>query len=81
MTQSNGANGIKSNAKKMIIESAEVLLPCKDIAQDIAFWTGDDLGFRMDQIVGTRRKTSYKIYWQSADIQSNISIQQMTRKS
>lgn len=34
----------------MAIESAEVLLPSTDIAEDVAFWTADALGFRMNQI-------------------------------
>lgn len=34
----------------MEVEAAEILLPCKDTAADIAFWTSDDLGFRMQQI-------------------------------
>ncbi|EME45930.1 hypothetical protein DOTSEDRAFT_78378 [Dothistroma septosporum NZE10] len=34
----------------MTIQSAEILLPSKDIAEDIAFWTTKELGFRLDQI-------------------------------
>lgn len=52
MTQTNGANGTKSSTKNMVIESAEILLPSNGIAEDIASWAGDDLGFHMDQIVG-----------------------------
>ena len=68
MTLTNGANGTKGAAKNMIIESAEILLPSKGIAEDIAFWTGDDLGFRMDQIVGTAqydcsREITHKTCW------------------
>lgn len=33
-----------------VIESAEILLPSKGIAEDVAFWTSEELGFRMDQI-------------------------------
>lgn len=34
----------------MAIQSAEVLLPSSGIAEDVAFWTAHELGFRMDQI-------------------------------
>ncbi|EME81239.1 uncharacterized protein MYCFIDRAFT_198018 [Pseudocercospora fijiensis CIRAD86] len=50
MKQVNEINGLGAEQKHMIIESAEVLLPSKDIAEDIAFWTSETLGFRMNQI-------------------------------
>lgn len=34
----------------MAIQSTEVLISSNGIAEDIAFWTSDELGFRMDQI-------------------------------
>jgi hypothetical protein len=42
---------MEMHSSEMAVMSAEVELPSKDIAADIAFWTGADLGFRMDNIV------------------------------
>ncbi|WPA98756.1 uncharacterized protein RHO25_003369 [Cercospora beticola] len=39
-----------SPAQTLVIEAAEILLPSKHISQDVEFWTGDPLKFRMDQI-------------------------------
>ncbi|GIZ37660.1 hypothetical protein CKM354_000110200 [Cercospora kikuchii] len=39
-----------SPAQTLVIEAAEILLPSKNISQDVEFWTGDPLRFRMDQI-------------------------------
>ncbi|KAF7197481.1 hypothetical protein HII31_01291 [Pseudocercospora fuligena] len=50
MKQANGVNGLSAETKDMIIESAEILLPSKDIAEDLVFWTSETLGFRMNQI-------------------------------
>lgn len=46
MEQANGTNGAM---KDLMITSAEIVLPSKDIARETEFWDG--LGFRMDQIV------------------------------
>ncbi|KXT08368.1 hypothetical protein AC579_2992 [Pseudocercospora musae] len=50
MKQASAVNGLGAETKTMIIESAEILLPSKDIAEDLAFWTSEALGFRMNQI-------------------------------
>lgn len=51
MTATNGAIAANVNGgSPKVIASAETLLPSKGIAEDVAFWTSEELGFRMDQI-------------------------------
>lgn len=47
-----GQDTQSSPAQTLVVEAAEILLPSKNISQDVEFWTGDPLNFRMDQIVG-----------------------------